>query len=240
MEYLPNTMHAGRSYSRNWLLSRLRRENPEASEDALVYSLRKLLSEGKIIRIGWNQYACAQEKKIYQHDYSSEAVQVADFLYDNYTDLDFRLFELIQLNDFMNHLIAHNTIFVYVENDMLDFVFDSLIRKYPGRTMLKPKADDYFRYLQDNEIVVGRLPSESPKGLEKPWHSRLEKILVDISVDKLLTQIVPQGEYESIFQTAFEQFLLDKNTMIRYAKRRGAADKFESILNKYAPKRQDF
>ena len=56
------------------------------------------------------------------------------------------------------------------------------------------------RFLQDDEIVVGRLPSESPKGIEKTWHSRLEKILVDISVDKLLTQIIPQVEYYNIFE----------------------------------------
>ncbi len=233
MEHLTDTMHIGKSYSRDWVISALRKEKPDASEDALAYNLRKLLSDGEIIRIGWNQYTRAQGKKIYQYNYSSAAIQIADLINKKHTDSDFRLFELIQLNDFMNHQIAHNTIFVYTENDLVDFVFDSLIREYPGRTMIKPRIEDYYRYLQDDEIVVGRLPSESPKGIEKFWHSRLEKILVDISVDKLLTHIIPQGEYGNIFENAYERFLLDEKTMIRYAKRRGAAVKFEKILHDF-------
>lgn len=84
---------------------------------------------------------------------------------------------MTQLNAFVNHLIAHNTVFVYVENELVDFVFDTLHRTYPGQVMLKPTVDSYYRYLVDNEIVVGRLPSETPKGHDVPWHSRLEKIL---------------------------------------------------------------
>ena len=37
-----------------------------------------------------------------------------------YDDLDFQVFELVQLNTFMNHLFAHNTIFVYVEKNLVN------------------------------------------------------------------------------------------------------------------------
>ncbi len=147
--------------------------------------------------------------------------------------LDFQVFELRQLNRFMNHQMAHNTIFVAIENDLVDYVFESLWKTYPGRVMLKPKADQYYRYRQDDEIVVGRLPSETPKGIDEPWMSRLEKILVDVFTDKLVSQIVPDGEKEAIIDGAFSDYMLDENTMIRYAKRKGAEKKMQKVLTEY-------
>ena len=152
-----------------------------------------------------------------------------------YPDVDFRIFELIQLNSFVNHQIAHNTIFISVENDVIDFVFDSLRQKYPGRIMLKPRLEEYYRYLVDNQLVLIRLPSESPKGLNQPWESKLEKILVDISVDKLISRIVSPGEYENIFPEAFSRYHIDLNSMFRYSRRKGAIDKFTAILKEYVP-----
>ena len=134
---------------------------------------------------------------------------------DGYDGLDFQVFELTQLNDFMNHQMAHNTIFVSIENDLLDYVFDTLWKAYPGKVLLKPKADQYYRYRQDDEIVVGRLPSETPRGIDEPWMSRLEKILVDVFTDKLVSAIVPEGEKEGILDGAFNNYMIDQNTIIR-------------------------
>lgn len=202
-------------------------------EDALAYSLRKSLSDGDIVRVSWNQYAVPAKKRIYRHDYSEAAKEVAAKMQEAFSDVRFQIFELIQLNEFVNHLIAHNTIFLYVENDVVDYAFDALKREYAGRIMLKPSITEYYRYLLDDEIVVGRLPSESPKGLEQPWETRLEKILVDIAVDKLLSQIVPAGEYRNIFTDSIDRYFLDTRGMFRYAKRKGAEKKFRAFLEKY-------
>lgn len=206
-----------------------------SSDEAISYALRKMLGSGAIVRVGWNSYSVPQEKRIYQHIYSDRSCAIAESIQEEYLDARFQIFELIQLNNFMNHQIAHNSIFVFVENELVDFVFDSLNRIYPGRVMLKPSLEHYYRYLQDDEIVIGRLPSESPMGLVKPWYCRLEKILVDIAVDKLLANIVPSGEIENIFEEAFSRYLIDEKTMIRYAKRKGAEKKLIKFLKEFAP-----
>ena len=69
----------------------------------------------------------------------------------------------------------------------------------------------------------------------KPWESKLEKILVDISVDKLISHIVSPGEYENIFLEAFSRYHIDLNSMFRYSRRKGAIDKFTAILKEYVP-----
>lgn len=228
-----NQLASMEKFTRKDYYDAYREKHGEKTQDALDYALRREVAAGNIVHVGRNQYAYAKEKRLYTYEYSDAAGQVAVEIQKEYPQVDFRIFELIQLNAFVNHLYAHNTIFVSVENDAIDFVFDSLRDKYPGRIMLKPKVDEYFRYLVDDQIVVLRLPSESPKGIDAPWKSRLEKILVDIMVDKLLTQIVSESEYDAIFLQAFERYLVDTSAMLRYANRKGAGIKFRERIEEY-------
>ena len=195
------------------------------SVNALSYILRKDVSDGELLRIGKNRYTYSKEKRIYTHEYSDEATGVVNEILKEYPEADFRVFELIQLNPFVNHQIAHNTIIVSVEKDLMDYVFDTLRQKHPGKVMFKPSVADYYRYLVENEIVIVRLASESPKGVGDFWRSRLE----------LITGIVSAGEYETIFEEAFKHYYVDERTMFRYAKRKGAYEKFRDILCEYAP-----
>lgn len=198
----------------------------------ISYDLFRLLEQGTIVRIGWSRYSL-HKKRMYAHTYSETASDVARALNENYEKLDFQIYELRQLNDFMNHQVAHNTIFVWVENNMMNYVFDTLWSLYPGRVLLKPKADQYYRYKLDDEIIICRLPSETPKGSGEQWKSRLEKIIVDVYTDKLLSEIVPDGEKKAVLEGAIRDYTFDKNTMIRYAKRKGAEEKVRHIIEEY-------
>ena len=195
--------------------------------------LQKKLNQGTVVRTGWNQYSANPDKKLYGYIYSTEVNDIVSVIENNYYDLSFRIFELRQINQFVNHLIAHNVIFVSVENEMVDFVFDTLNRIFPGRVMLKPSLDMYYRYQQDNQIVVLRLPSEAPKGFEHSWETRLEKMLVDVMVDKLIGGIVPDGEKKNIVDGAYNNYIVDEATMVRYAKRKGAENKLREALSEY-------
>ena len=200
------------------------------NESQIRYDLQKRLKDGGIIRIGRNRYSPAEGKSQYSYEYSETAQKISRILHDCFVNLDFRIFELIQLNQFMNHLFAHNTIFVSVESEQTGPVFDLLQKQYPGRVMIKPDVEMYYRYLQDDEIVVIRLPSESPKGIREVWHSRLEKILTDILTDKLISQVVPDSEKAAIVKEAYQEYAIDENTMLRYARRKGAVEKLMGAL----------
>lgn len=208
---------------------------PDASDDAIAYALRKYLAENKIVRVAWNKYAVPGEKRNYSHRYSDESIEVADLLKNDYINLSFQIFEMIQLNSFVNHLIAHNTIFLGVENELIDFVFDTLKEAYPGRVLLKPSPDEYYRYVQDDEIVLMRLPSGTPKGIGEPWMSRLEKILVDVAIDKFVSKLVPASEIPNIFEGAYERYMIDRATMLQYARRKGAEKRLMDFLSLYLP-----
>lgn len=99
-----------------------RREYADAMADKyrmtapqISYDLQKRLHSGEIIRKGWGQYVLAADKQRYQYSYSGLTKEIA---------------ELFQLNDFMNHQLAHNTVFVLAEHDFVEAVFDSLFSLY--------------------------------------------------------------------------------------------------------------
>ena len=203
------------------------------TEPQAAYELKKYIENGVLIKIGWGRYGYPTQKRVYSHGYTDQAIDVMKKVSTEYPDTDFQITELIQLNDFMNHQLVHNTLFVAVENDMMDFVFDSLWKTYPGRVMLKPSVTQYYKYLQDDEIVVLRLPSETPKGYDEAWMSKLEKIIVDVFTDKLISEIVPEGEKEAIIEGAFRDYILDEKTILHYARRKGADKEMRRILEAY-------
>ena len=231
MKELPSSLQNMGSFSRQEF-TRTMVLHYGMTEPQVAYDLKKRLDRGELVRAGWGRYSLPV-KRVYTHKYSDSALDIVKTISNGYETIDFQLFELIQLNDFMNHQIAHNTIFVAIENELIDYVFESLWKVYPGKVMLKPKLEQYYRYLQDDEIVVGRLPTETPKGIGEPWMSRLEKILVDVFTDKLVSSIVPEGEKEMIIDGAFNDYLIDQDTMLRYAKRKGTEKRMEKVLSEY-------
>lgn len=233
MEYIiPNSLAQAKAFSRSQFEIEMKKEYG-LNKQQLKYDLQKKLDHGIVIRTGWNQYVTCGTKKLYRHSYSEDAKEIASIIENNFYDTDFQIFELRQLNRFANHLIAHNVIFVSTDYDIVDFVFDILNKQYPGKVLLKPSLVLYDRYKQDDGIVVSRLPSESPKGFDSPWQVRLERILVDMLVDKFISGIIPEGEKPIILNNAYRDYLIDELTMIRYAKRKGAEEKLRKALSEY-------
>ena len=213
----------------------------QTSESITNHMITRLLTAGDIVRVGRNRYCVADFLKPYHFPHSELAVSVADEITEEHPYLDFRIFELVQLNEFVNHQIAHNIVFASVEGGLEEDVFNTLWEGHKGSVLLKPDAEELFRYLNEDMVIIVKLPTESPKGKEVFWDTRLEKLLVDIAVDKLLRKVVYSGEYPAIYQDAFHKYALDKNMMFRYARRRGALGKYREVLvNEAGLKQEDF
>ena len=200
------------------------------SESITNHMITRMLAAGDIARIGRNRYCVSNPRKTYHFPHSEFAVSVANEIVDAHPYLDFRIFELVQLNEFVNHQIAHNIVFVSVEGGLEEDVFNTLWERHKGSILLKPDVDELFRYMNGDMVVIVKLTTESPKGRDVFWDTRLEKMLVDVAVDKLLRKIVYSGEYPVIYQDAFSKYVIDKSVMVRYARRRGALVKYREFL----------
>ncbi len=123
------------------------------------------------------------------------------------------------MNDFVNHQIAKNVIFVKVENMLVDTVYEMLHENYPY-AMFQPNKDNFYRQRgPETDIVVQKLLTEAPSPSEN--HScSLEKLLVDLLSKKLSGDIIERSEYPRIYEDAFQKYNINETRMFRYAKRR--------------------
>lgn len=219
--------------NRQELLALAIESNNEFKETLFRNLLRKLLEDGTLIRIGRNQYqkaSIASTKEIYQNQYSKEAQIVIEILQEKYPLLDYRVWEINWLNEFWNHQIAQNKIFVEVERMGCDFVYTELADEYSGKILLRPNEKELYRYGGANTIIVDRLVSEAPKGHPDNHNTPLEKIVVDLFANKSLRSMVHLGEYEKALSDMFDKYYIDQVKLFRYASRRSKKEELYHFL----------
>ena len=224
--------HQGK-FSREDFITAFQKKNKNVRKASGRYNFQKLLENGDIYRVGRNSYHIAEDsKRNYSYQYSELSLDLAKKIEEQYPELDFRIFELVQLNEFVNHQIAHNVIFASVESGLGTYVFDSLKEQYTGKILLNPSVETFHQYWSDDMIIIKKLVSESPKGERAVWETKLEKMLVDLVADKLLLSCISRGEYDDIFHQAFRDFYIDESKLFRYASRRNAKSKVLLHLDK--------
>lgn len=220
-------------FTRKELLESFRMAGYTLSEASFYKKVEELVKNGQIIRVGRNVYSLPDDKRFaYEYKYSELADEVAQEIVQQYPSVNFSIFEFIQLNDFVNHLIAHNVIFLSVEADVMDFIFETLRDKYPGKVLINPTVEIYHQYWSDNMIVLGKLTTEAPKGKKVSWHTRLEKLLVDIIAEPLLLASISRAEYPHIYENVFDRYIVDENSLFRYASRRKMKKKIIELIRK--------
>ena len=200
-------------------------------EEAMRKKLRGLVKSGAVVRVGRNAYCVSgSQMSNYRHEYSNKARAAAQAIREAFPTAEFTVFELVQLNEFVNHQLAHNVIFLSVEDDVIDFAFDLLKEQFPGKVLLDPSIDLYHQYWYDGMIVLNKLVTEAPRGVEEIWHTRLEKMLVDLVSDPLLQEVISKSEYPAIFEGAFSGYGIDESCLFRYAKRRSAEKRLRTLI----------
>ena len=232
MAYYLKILENEKSFSRSELMETMKNDGKNISEATFKVELQKLLKEGSIIRVGRNAYCVAKDGVgVYSYEYSDDAKNIAKILKEKFPLLNFTIMDFVQLNEFLNHQLAHNVIFVSVEDDLGNFVFDALKEVYPGKVLINPTPEMYHQYWYDDMIVIGKLISESPVGQQEKWNTRIEKLLVDLITNAILKSSVSESELPNIYEEAFAKYAIDESCMFRYAKRRGAEKKIREFIH---------
>lgn len=132
------------------------------------------------------------------------------------------------MNEFFNHLLAHNQIFLELEKDGCDFVFSALAEKYPGKVLLSPKVQEILKYGTDDGIIIDRLVTEAPKADGERFQVPLEKLIVDLFANKNL--MLSKADYPSAIEMMFSKYRINQVAMVRYAQRRNKAKEVLGFL----------
>lgn len=195
---------------------------PKCSERAIYWKLKRLCELGIILKRTQNTFSVVGEEKMkirYCYNHSDRVYEIIEKIEKEYPLVDFQVWETIQFNEFVNHQIAQNTIFIEVEHMLEESIFNMLLKDYP-RVLYCPKPDTFFLYLENQMIVIQRLTTEAPKPLESTKSCCLEKLLVDLFSNKILNRIIEGAELPHIYMDAFQKYNIDEKKLFRYARRR--------------------
>lgn len=218
-------------YSRNDLHRIFLEEKNNLTTSTFKWVLYDLLKNGKLFRYGYDQYTLCQQDTLpaYTPIYSDKAASLIQMLSGVFPDLKFIVSEVVLLNEFLNHQIANNTIFIQVEKNVSLFVFNNLKDKY-REILYNPDSKELDIYWKPDCIIILDLISQSPISHDFPHDILLEKLLVDIIAEKSIVSAFSPSELPSIFSSAIKNYQIDKRKLTRYAGRRGKAEEVERYI----------
>lgn len=220
-----------KTYSSKELINLLSQKKPDLSPNTYRWSLNNMVRDGKLVRCGYNSYSLYKEiLQEYCPIYSDTAEQLNNILSQKYPYVKFTIFETVLMNDFLNHLIAQNTIFIQVEKDSSIYVFRFLQEQGYRNIMYRPDRNTFNLYWSKNSLIVNDMISEAPLRKENSHIITLEKMLVDMYADKLISTTYSMSEYSDVISQAERKYRLDKSKLLRYAKRRNVQKKIKGYL----------
>ena len=168
----------------------------------------------------------------YRPIYSDRAMQLIDILSQAYPHVSFTVFETTLMNEFLNHLVAQNTVFIQAEKESSIFLFRFLQEQGYQNLLYRPSCKDFTLYWTKDCIVVSDLISEAPTLVDAPHSICLEKLLVDMYADKLISTTYSKAEFPEVLQFALSQYRVDKAKMLRYARRRNRGAELAHLLER--------
>ena len=213
-------LEAGHRYSHQELIKMLKSDYPHMCETSCHWAVYGMLKNGDITKIARNVYVVQneREKPVYRPAYSELAAKLIAQISDKYPSVHFTVFETALMNDFLNHLVAQNTVFVQAEKDISIFIFRFLQELGYEHLLYKPNKTDYALYWEKDCIVVTDMISEAPLSASAPHEICLEKMMVS------------KSEYPEVLKQAMETYHIEPTKMMRYARRRGREDEMKKIL----------
>ncbi|MBR0417922.1 MAG: hypothetical protein IJI66_01990 [Erysipelotrichaceae bacterium] len=222
----------GRTYSHKELIDILKENRPDLSDDMYNWAIDQSTKKGLLSRKGYNAYSLPEGKELidYQPFYSQTSLDLIKEIQERFPRVIFTVFETVLMNDFLNHLIGRNTIFIQVEKDSSIFVFRYLQEQGYKNLLFNPDKKEIELYWDKDCIIITNLISEAPLRKDDPSKITLEKMLVDMVSDKLISSTFSPAELPEVFEQVRKTYRLDQSRMLRYARRRNKEDKVKKYL----------
>lgn len=207
----------------------LRIECPNIGRSTIYYLLKTLCNTGVITRTSRGHFDSAG-KKDYFYELSDIAKKISLIIREQYPLINFQIWELYQMNEFVNHLLTRNTIFIEVEDMLDESIFNLLFEKYP-HVLHNPSMNEYYKYAGNETIIVRKLISEAPSCFGKYRQAALEKLLVDLFGRGISGSIISRSEYQAIYEDSFKKYNINPAKMFRYARRRGIEQTIQDFIH---------
>lgn len=209
-----------KTFSRVQLFETARKMDSSFKDSQLKFYISAMLKENLIVRTGHGIYSKTENSKpVFTYTPSDDACKIKDIIKSEYPLINFCVWDLTILNEFVNHLIGHNHIFVEVEKDGIGFVHELLNEKIENRILINPDSKELERYSIDNDVYLINAITEAP--VSEGGNTSIEKLAVDLFANKILSKLISRGDYPQALEEMFNKYQINENKLLRYASRRG-------------------
>lgn len=197
------------------------KERFKINKSKVSYLRYKLVKDGFLERTGYKTYSIRKNRIVYAPDLNDTTKEIFTTIKEAKPYLNTCVWRTSILNEFTRHQVGKFMIMVEVERIGIEAVFDVLRDKY-SNVFLTPtdKEIDFYISALNEAIVIVPLVSEAPtQSIDGIETVTIEKVLVDILTDDKLYQSF-KSEHSRIIQEANTKYIINKNTLLRYAGRR--------------------
>jgi hypothetical protein len=219
-------------FTRKELITNLKSLNQISTQSSLSEQLNRLLKSGQLIRFERGIYTLPDNaKKNFSINSSEDVKNINQQIIKQFPFADYCIWPGSAIMPYMHHIPNLSFVFVDVEREVAESIFNHLNSESTKRVYLMPSLTDFERYINGTEAIIIRpLISESPlqliDGINTP---AIEKILVDI-VGDVEFSFLQGSEINYVYSTIFERHNINKNKLLRYASRRGRKQEVELLL----------
>jgi predicted transcriptional regulator of viral defense system len=196
------------------------------AEKQINNQLYRLLAKNRLERIKYGVFRIP--KSIFTP--TDEIIKLNNLIKLQFTYANFCIWCSDVVMPFMRHIPNLNFIFVDVENDVAESVFNFLNNQTAVTVYFRPSKEDIERYLTGTKaIIVRNLVSESPlQTIGNIQTSTFEKVLVDICGD-IEFDFMQGAEIHYFYRNVLERQIINKRKLLRYASRRGRRKEVEQL-----------
>jgi len=200
------------------IMNTLRKQDIEISNTNLKWKLFHYCQANDLRSIGSRQYT--KRTFVYNYELGITSEEISNKLKEQFPKIKLVVWDSSILNEWLNLLIAKNTIFIEAPKCFLESIYDALVKlENNAMILVNPKNEEYFRYQRNNLIVVKTLVERAP--VTKGNHITIEKLFVDLLCDKLLIEMLDTYTIEKLIKEASTTYAINEKKLLAYARRRG-------------------
>jgi Transcriptional regulator, AbiEi antitoxin len=222
-----------RVFTRKDLTADLKSQAQNNSLNSLSEQLDRLLKSKQLVRLERGVYALSDNaKKEFSIVCTDDIKRLNQQIKTQFPFANYCIWDSKAIMPYMHHIPNLNFIYVDVEREVAESVFNLLNTDNSLRVFLMPDQTDFDRYISGSEAIIIRpLISEAPlqtiEGINTPT---LEKILVDIIGD-VEFDFMQGTEITYFYRNVTERHNINKSKLMRYATRRGRRTQVEQLFN---------
>ncbi|NOZ04377.1 MAG: hypothetical protein GXO92_07215 [FCB group bacterium] len=223
-DYAGRRLYVNVNKARDWL-----------KEQGLLYKpvsvkqvLNNLKRDGILYDAGRGWYATLSQP----YSLNTEAISEQEkILARAFHLLPFSVWSNRQLISHYHHLPTHYVTFIYLESEALSTVRDYLLEE-GFSVYMNPHATEVNKNfdIEKNPFVLRPRITEEPTD---GHFATIEKILVDLFIEKDKLYLMDVWEYREIFRSVIGQFRVNMGALLRYSQRRKVKMALEELIKPF-------